>query len=259
MIKKISIFLIFFISHISEARVFNFKSESVGAYFNATGASSLLSKDSFDSSSGASSLFTDSFSLNSGFELGMLMIPATGLTLTLSVQGIRSDILTEIKAKNISGTDLMSLTSSVFALNSKLSMEIDISNSGTARSYFHLGAGYSDISLNQEYSFTATGKSTYSISSDSYFEKSGAMAISYTSGFGYEFLAVDNVTMNLELGYRVLPVKNLTYKAAYSELIQSPGSASKGDEVLNNDGSKRNFNFGGAYIGIGFRFYINTI
>ncbi|MCB0413883.1 MAG: hypothetical protein KDD50_06090 [Bdellovibrionales bacterium] len=253
--------LILFVSIPGQARVFNFSSESIGAYFNATGQSSLLDRDPFVNSSGANTQFSNNgFEYHPGFELGVVSILSKGFTITTSLQILKSDLYPRnFVGFDSGGTKLLDVTSSVFALNPKISFEFDMSNKGTTRSYMHFGVGYADITIDQAYTLTAAGQSTYSFSASEYVEKLRTYGLSYTVGLGYEFLAIDNVTLNLEAGYRVLPLADLTYKAAYSELLTQPGSAQAGDSALDNNGKKRSMEFGGGYIGVGFRFYINTL
>jgi len=132
-----------------------------------------------------------------------------------------------------------------------------MSNTGTSKFYLHAGASYSNISLENEYTFTAAGLAGFTTPQVADFtEKSSVNKLTYTAGAGYEFLAVDNVTMNLVMGYRFMKAAALTHLNSYNAIDRV---VLKGDRLKNNDGLDREANLGGVYVGAGFRFYISVL
>lgn len=254
-VKGLLFFVPFFIVFQSYARVFNFKNENLAVFFQGSGGLSSVSNNVFAKSSGSSTVFSSSdvVAYNPAFDLGFLFKLSEGFVVTTSMQLLQTKQVVA-KGTNSSGTELMTVTSDVFVMNPRLQFEVDVYNAGTSRFYINAGAGYADVSVDNKYEFTATGSTTYSSIAD-YTEKSNNYFISYTMGLGYEYIFVDNVTMNLDLGYRYLKVGQLTHK---HDTTTINGAVSKGDVVKNNDGLNREFDLGGVYVGIGFRFYINV-
>ncbi|MBT4761814.1 MAG: hypothetical protein HOO06_08975 [Bdellovibrionaceae bacterium] len=250
-----SLLFILIFSFSAQARVFDFSGESLAAYFHTTGGLSKIGDLAYSNSSGASTVFTDTVPYHPGFELGFLFGIGGAMVVKAGAELIQTKQLTAISGKNASGTELFTLSSRVFAFNPNLTFEFNISQDKTSRFFFALSAGWSIIDMDNDYTFSATGKSELSVAAD-YIEKSQATMITYGSYIGYEILAVDNVTFLMNVGYRHIPVSQFEYKNDYADLIGSL-QKTKGEAVVNNDGSIRSMDFGGPFVGLGFRFYIN--
>jgi opacity protein-like surface antigen len=127
---------------------------------------------------------------------------------------------------------------------------------GNTRFYLAGGAGLAMVTVENRYAMTAAGKSQTGLSD--FNELMEGTATSGHVGLGMETLFTDNVTFTMDVGYRYLPVTALKYKGD-AKTLQKPGGVSKGDPVVNADGSSRTLNMGGLIIGVGFRFYLNFI
>jgi hypothetical protein len=255
---KFIIGLIFFItSSFAQARVFDFGGESLAAYFHTTAGYSTIGNFAYANSSGENTVFTDTVPYIPGFELGFLFGIEGSLVVKIGAEIIQTKELSQISGKNAAGQELFLLDSKVFGFNPNLSIEFNISQDAKSRFFFATTVGWVVMSIDNGYTFSTPGNSELVVAAD-YIEKSEASVLTYGGSVGYETLAVDNVTIMLNAGYRHIPVDKMTYKHDYTDLIGSQ-TATKGDPVLNNDGTKRTFHFGGPFVGVGFRFYINFL
>ncbi len=242
---------------VSQARVFDFNGESLAAYLHLTGGLASIGDDAYADSSGLDTVITETVPYNPGFELGFLFGIAGAVVIKLGAEVLQTKQLPKISGKNASGDERFTLDSKVFGFNPNLALEFNIDQDNQSRFFFAANVGSINISVDNAYTFNAKGLSELSVTGD-YTEKSEASFLTYGAYLGYEMLAVDNVTFMMNVGYRHIPVPELKYKHDYPDLIDSQ-SALKGDVVLNSDGSTRKFDFGGPYVGLGFRFYINFL
>ncbi len=63
----------------------------------------------------------------------------------------------------------------------------------------------------------------------------------------------DTTTVVVEFGYRQLKVDNLKYS---KDVTTFSGAKSSGDAVVTSSGEKRELDFSGGFISLGFRFYM---
>ena len=256
--KKLFVFIVLLSQLIvvsAHARVFNFKSESLAVFFEGDYSASTIGNNAISQSSGSSTKFTDRVPYDGAFELGFLFLPTEKMTITMSLQGLQTKKLVNVEGQNASGTKLMGVTSEIFALTPKISMEFVLGTIDTSRSYFFIGAGLADVTMDNTYVFTAAGTTAYSTAD--YIEKSSARTWMYTAGLGYEYLMVDNVTMNLSVGYRYLPINEFKLKHDTATIYSA--TAKKSSVLLNDDSNPRKINLSATYIALGFRFYINLM
>lgn len=247
--------LLIIAGHEASARKFSFNSEDMAAFFRGTGGLSAVDQDAFDKSSGAAtSLSSEKSSFNYGVELGFLLKIHETLNLRLGAEILQAKV-SEVKGKNASGTELFTLESDIFAFNPMANLEFAWGASETSRFIGYLGFGLASVRLDNKYEMTTTG--TSELSQNSFTEKSEGSFVNGVVGVGWEGLFVDNVTAMVDVGYRFLDVNKLKHSA--DNPVMGGGTASKGSEVTNADGSQRTFDLGGPYIGLSFRFYIDII
>ncbi len=235
------------------ARVFDFKDAALAPYMRGTGGLSSLAQDPFGNSSGTSTTIAGTTQYNYGGELGMLL----GLSPVFHIR-LGAEVLQEnpvvADGLNAAGNSRFSLNSSVFVFNPNVAFEYVYSIKGNVRFFAEFGVGYANVTVVNDYKMTPTGTSELGVSD--FKETMAKNVISGTAGMGMEMMFTDNVTFLVDVGYRYLPVSSLTYKAPVSNIVK-PSGVQSGDTVLNADGSKRSFNLGGLYGGVGFRFYLN--
>lgn len=214
---------------------------------------SRVKQDPFVYSSGSQSEFTaaQSVSMNTFGELGVQFVTGN-LIVRMGVEALRPKVLTAV-GKNSGGTELFTLTSSVFGMHPNIAFEYIYSKLGNTRFYFLLGGGAAQVTLDNQYEFTTDGTTAYSLAD--YTEKSEVWAYSGQVGVGFETHFVDNSTFSMDFGYRYLPVTGLKHKIANTTLAQ--GSVAPGAPVLNHDGGARQLDLGGFHVGMTFRFYID--
>lgn len=243
-----------FVSQAAQARVFNFKNEYLASYLRATGGMSGVGSDAFKKAGGADTLYTDEVSYNFSGEIGFLLRFKDRVTVRLGMEILQTKPLKEIAGKNSGGDNRFLLTSEVLILQPTATVEVNIIPNSESRFFIFAGAGLSDITMDNTFAMTATGTSELGGVTD-FSEKATATAISGYGGVGYEMLMADTVTVAFELGYRYLPVPKLEFKGDATTIAQ--GAVVKGGTVLNTDGSKREFDMSGAFVSVGFRFYID--
>jgi hypothetical protein len=242
--------------HIAEARVFNFKDSDVAAYVRGTGGLSALDQDPFGNSSGVGTTVNGSTSYDYGAEIGLMLALSPKLHLRIGAEVIQESPVSA-PGTNSAGTQLFTLSSSVFVFNPNVALEYVYSTHGNTRFFGELGAGYANVSVVNQYTMTAAGTTALG-GVGSYKETMQDNTMSAIAGLGLETLFTDNATLILDFGYRYLPVKGLVYKAPVDNIV-SPGGVTQGQQVLNADGSKRTLNLGGLFGGIAFRFYFNSL
>lgn len=241
----------------SHARVFKFDSENLATYFSASGgdASGLAGK-AFSDSSGANVTTDAAVPYMTGVEFG-LITALQKVTLKIGLEVMQAPQV-EVEGKNPSGTKLFDLTSSLSVFNPNIVFEYASEPMPQSKFYYFAGIGWATLTIDNAYIFTSDGLSHYAeISAGDYTEKIQSTFPSYSLGIGYEMLATDNVTFNMVLGYRYMEAATLTHKADLSEAVNYAGAVVAGDEVIDNSGDARSLSLSGAYISLGFRFYID--
>jgi hypothetical protein len=242
------------LSPVAEARVFKLSEADVSAYFFGTAALSRIGDAPFALSSGSDTLFNEEVAYNFSGELGFTYRMSPGLFLRVGAQLLQSKTLTRAEGRDAGDQLLLYLTSRAFAFVPHGTLELDALQSDSERAFFFLGVGAADVSLDNDYEFTATGLATYPAVTSDYKETSGQSLISSHAGVGYEGLFADNVTFFTEAGYRMLVASRLKYKDDFST---PEGAKTKGAPALNSDGTDRIVDLSGFFVGFGFKFYLS--
>lgn len=243
--------LIYLCPQFAFARVFDFNDESLAAFFRVSAAMSSVGRDAYGNAGGSGTSFGDEVPYNQSIELGFLLA-IKSVVFKFGAEAYQASTITDAAGKNASGTKLMDATSKIFVFNPNLVVEYSINFDSQSRSFVGVGAGYSTVSVDNDFRLTSDGQAAFPSVSD-YIEKLDATVISYSLNYGWEYSFIDNVTATIEMGYRYMPFDELEHKADYTTFN---GAVTKGDVAINNNGSKRSFDMSGPYVGLAFKFYI---
>lgn len=234
------------------AKVFNITEASFASYFKGNYGISQLKDDAYEKSSGSQTIFKDSADFNWGGEIGFAF-PSKDYSLKIGLLVVAPSVSSDIKGKNSSGTELMSLDSSVFGFFPMAHFEYYVAKNHLGRVYLSFGGGYGKVSMKNNYTFTAAGDTAYSPLT-SFTEKATQYTYLVETAIGYEMSFVQSVTFSFDFGYRYSVARSLEYSGAGSDFN---GGHNEGDPVLNSDGTHRSLDLGGVFTGLSFRFYFN--
>lgn len=240
----------------AEARKFSFETEDIAAYFRGTGGLSSIGQKPFADATSSSTvaLSSEQPQLNYGGELGFFFKMSGNLGFRIGAEIMQSAVA-DVKGTAPGGSaEYFSLESDIFVFNPNAAIEYSFMGDTTSRFVAYFGLGYASVRLDNAYTINAAGETALGVSS--YTEKSNGSFVNGVVGLGWEGLFVDNVTAFVDVGYRFLQVNKLSYTADETVI---GGSVSKGDEVTNANGQTRQFDFGGPFVGLAFRFYIDVI
>ncbi len=242
------------ISLSAHARVFNFKNESIAPYFRGTGGLSAVGSDAFGKAKGAAThLGSEKSAFNYSGEVGVLFHLVETFSFRLGVEAIQAQQVTDLKGKNAAGDELYALESTNFIWHPNAAAEFIHKQDDRFRFFSYLGFGQASLTVENDYKMTTLGENTYV---PSYKEKLEDSAFSYFAGVGFEVLLADTTTFELDLGYRYLKFSKPKHKGPITTI---QGDFEKSEAAINDDGSNRDLDFSGFYIGTSFRFYIEII
>ena len=239
----------------AQARIFNYKDSNLAMFLGGSLGTSQASQDAFANADGAAAVDKDTKYAYSG-EFGVLLGLNENLRMRMGAEIIQHTPISKAPGLNASGAELFSLDSSIFVFNPNLVFEYSFKNLGGFRFFGEAGVGYAMVTASNSYAMTAAGTSAFGVSD--YKEGMTGTAISSMAGVGMEMIFVDNTTFSLHAGYRHIPVKELKY-AGDVKTISQPGGVSKGDTVLNSDGSKRALNLDDIFVGVTLRFFLHFL
>lgn len=241
-----------FVSQVAQARVFNFKTESVASYFRGTYGFSSLKQDPYVNNSGAGTRFDKKFGSNVGGEIGVYVAVASRVGLRLGVEAIQGLPVTAAKGSSSSGVERWNLNSNVYAVQPVIVGEFVLLSSENIRLLSYLGGGMVWATMENRF----TKLTTSDLATDSYTETAKTTAFSGMMGVGAEMFFTDTTTFMVDLTYRYLPLTSWKYK---NSAAGSSGSFVEGDTVNNSDGSARKMDLSGFSVGMSFRFYIRFL
>jgi hypothetical protein len=237
---------------VAQARVFDFKDESVGTYIHALGGLSQLGDDPYGSTGGSGTNFSKNFKYNFGGDAGFVFKLAPRMTLRLGVEYLEGVPVTGAVGSSATGVQRWTLTSSASALVPQVGLEYLILQKAEFRAWAFAGAGYALVKVDNKY--TAASSSDLNIAS--YDEPSKSTAIAGFLGVGAEMLFTDSTTFFIDVGYTYLPVSGLAYTASGTG---TQGAFQSGQKITNDYGANRDIDLSCFHIGAGFRFYINVL
>ena len=249
--RFLSLCLLLFATH-ADARVFNINNIDFATYFKGSYGHSLLRDNAYEKSSGAQTTFSEGAKFNWGGEVGFAF-PTPHFTMKIGLNILAPHVPSDTKGTDTSGTELMSLDSSVYGIFPVAHLVYYIINKRYGRFFFSIGGGYGKVTMKNDYTFTAAGDAAYAPLT-SFTEKASQTTYLIESSFGIEMGFAHAVTVLFDIGYRYSVAKNLKYEGAGTTFN---GSHNEGDPVLNSDGSQRSLDLGGVFTGLSFRFYFN--
>lgn len=237
---------------VSDARKFDFKSESFASYLKGTYGPSAVGRSPFGDSSGASTtVFDQTISSNYSGEFGFLL-STTNFNLRGAVEMLIPSHISDVKGKDAGDNILFNLDTRTTAVIPMFYVDIIGLRTPTSKAFVGAGIGYGYVKVENRYELTAAGLATYPTLGD-FTEKAEGQAVASHVYAGYETLLTDTTTVVFDLGYRYLNANSLTHLAAADTFN---GSVVRGDRVTKANGTSRGIDLSGGYIGLAFRIYI---
>ena len=232
----------------AEAKIFDFKNASYGAFVGGTYGPSQASDMAYGGSSGDKVNFDQKEQSNYSAEFGFIASHQK-VNFKLYAEYLFPKHLTNVTGSNASGTSVYNLDTQVTALIPTAALEYAIKSGNTWRWLVAGGYGYAMANMANKYTFTSAGQS-YGLSN---FEEDATATSSMYMGYtSLEFQFTEIGTMMLSAGYRYLRLNNWTNS---SPVTGFNGSEASGATLTNQDGSNRSVNLSGPYAGVSFRFY----
>lgn len=234
-----------------QARVFDMNKESVASYFRGGYGLSTIGKSAFEDSSGADMSFNGEVKNTYNGEFGFVFT-GSKVSFRLGFEYLGpSAVITQ--AKNNSGVVMYKLNSNISALVPKAGLEVNLKQTSLWRVFFLGSFGQATVKLTNKYEFTSDGLAQFPGMSN-YTEDARGITNLTDLAFGFEGLMSDTTTYLLEAGYRQCELNKLKHNESYTTFN---GAVDKGAIARNEDDSKKTLSLTGAYVSIGFRFYLN--
>lgn len=224
------------------ARVFNMKSEAVGSYMLFSTGSSLLKDQAFVKESVADS-YDAEVSTNTSGEFGVFF-GASYATFGFGIEIIQPTVIKEMVAKQ-NGSKVYVADSTIQVYTPKAFMDINVHTGNTHRVYVRGYMGAATAQVQNVYSNVTLSTGAHTV------EMKGSGAL-YGGGAGVEFFMMDTTTFVLQADYRILKIQSLKYS---KDVTTFGGAKSSGDTVTDTSGAKRELDFSGIQMSLGFRFY----
>jgi hypothetical protein len=228
---------------------FDMKNAGFGTYIRGEYGLAVRGDASYADSSGSGVSFDGTRASNAGGEFGLAWSgPKTvfrvscGLLLPQRLSGLLG---------GSNGTDYEELDSKVTVILPQVGVDFVVKAFPASRILVSVGGGYAYVTTQNIYKLTTAGAAAFPGVSD-HTETGKGNALSFQLSTAYEFEFADHATLVLDLGYRYLRVSALTTP---EDVTTFTGSYRAGETLKNNDGSDRSLDLGGAFAGVGFRFY----
>lgn len=245
------ILLLFLFVVPAEARVFNLQNETFAPYLRGTAGLSSAGKSPYAHSSGMTTEFNDEIEYNYTGEVGVLLT-SKHVGFTLGVEFLTSKKVSPVGSSS-GGVEWMGLDSQIKGTFVKAGLLFQRpSASPNYRSYVGFNAGFGKLKMQNDYALTADGTTQYSLTNVE--EKATAETFLAEVTLGFEFSFADVSTMVIEGGYRYLKADDWKYDGSGTNFM---GTYNDGDPVLNHDGTARQVNMSGWFLGLGLRIYVD--
>ncbi len=239
-------FITLFISQSSHARIFSFGKETLAGYFSVAESSSAVAKNLSDKESSASS-YSKGLGMNLSGEFGISYIRHF-LGLRFGLEFMKPLPLDNVTASDAAGNTLYTGKYDLLAYAPKVGLEFYLINRQTTRVYLLATIGSSSVTITNSYASPTIAPGA------SFSEQTKGSATTWTAGAGWEYYLFDTTTICFEVYQRSLNYTSLTYASAGTNFI---GTHAAGDPVLKTDGTARQVNLGGTYIGLTFKFFVH--
>jgi hypothetical protein len=254
-LKSYFCFFILIFSSLSEAREFDFGSQTFSTYLRGTGGFCNLQRGAYAPGFPSSVVFNDSNSTTYSYsaELGFAYTSPKAYTLRVGVELLYPNSSASTTGYNSSNAALFNLSSKMYSVIPQANVEIFLKKKPNYRIYLGLGGGYALTTFTNTVTMTAAGSSAYG--EGSYTESASGNGIMGQGYLGLEFPAFDNVAFSFDLGYRYLKVSGYTANGGYTSLNGT--TTTTGGAVVNADGTARTTDLGGASGAFNLRIYFN--
>ncbi|AFY02770.1 hypothetical protein [Bdellovibrio bacteriovorus] len=234
----------------AQARVFNINNETFAAYFDVSAGPSAIGTGAFDGEATGLS-YSGGSGYNYSGEFGFLYTRQY-MSLRFGLEIIRPSAIEGSSATNASETELYTADSQILGYAPKLGVEFNLQSNARSRSFVALGVGAASVTMKNSYTLTTDGQTAFPGVSNHDVEAKGSGTL-LNASLGYEGLLTDTTTIVVEMGYRQLNIENLEYTKSVTTF---KGPVNSGDKVTTAAGEQRDLNLSGAFIAIGFRFYL---
>ncbi|MDZ4678003.1 MAG: hypothetical protein SGI74_10920 [Oligoflexia bacterium] len=236
---------------ISDARVFNFKSQTAAAYLRGAVGLNKLQKYAYAPGFPTIVDFPDNDGVNQNYSGEFGFSFTKGITTRLGVELLYPQLTKELEGR-VNTLKALSVTSQVYAVIPQINFEIPMKSSTNYKLFIGGGAGYALATLKNTVTMTPTGTTLYGVTD--YIEEGSGFGIMGQAFAGIEFSFFDNVSMSLDSGYRYLVVNNYTANRSASTVR---GRIESGNQIKNIDGTNRFTDLSGPWAAMTFRFYFN--
>lgn len=232
------------------ARKFSLEQRHVAPYFKGSWNSSTIGKDAFKDANGNATGISEEVQYQYSGEFGLFLL-SKSFGVRIGVLGVYPQILDNVEGKNSAGALQYNLSSSIYGVFGVIHLEYNMLFTPSSRMYFSVGGGIGSVTVLNHYKFV--NANTYSLGD--FTEELRAYPPVFEGALGFEFLLLDNVTMFMDAGYRHLLVTDLRHQRDFSGFNST--TIHKGDEARDVNNKRREINMGAAFVGLGFKFYIN--
>lgn len=250
-LRSLSFVTLIFGAVVSEARVFNFNSESFAAYLKGSIYPGRVENTLHSESHGADSTMDSYVPYNLSGEFGFVYATPRA-QFRFGMEIIRPSDKEDEPGTDASGTVLFTRTSELTILVPKVGFDVTLKSWPQDRIYMGATVGYASLAARNSYKLTAAGTTEYGIGE--FYEDLRGGAPQYEGFVGYERMFTDATTFGLEGGYRNLVFKEIKHN---NDVTTFQGPVEKGDAAKNDDGSDRSLNMNQFHIGLNLRFWIH--
>lgn len=219
--------------------------EAFASYFLLTGGLSAIKDQAFALESTATT-YDSEVKTNIGGEIGFSYITGRAAW-RFGFEIIKPGTLSGVSAQ-ASGSEIYQLKSDLSCYIPKLGIELIVRQTPGMRLAILGYAGTASLSLKNDYTqLSVSPNGDFSLEAKSSANLMGG-------GFLGEFYMMDTTTFILEAAYRDLKFKDIKYSKDVAAGFN--GAITAGDSMVDNTGAKRSIDFSGAYVSIGFRFWL---
>lgn len=239
---------------LAQAKIFDFKSAKVAAYFGGAYGpgfeNTLLSKSNSNSTTSVTLAQEEHSSLLGG-EFGFIFSGGM-VNLGFGAEILKPKDLPDISGKDSSDTELYTVTSEISVIIPKGKLEITLKRWPKSRLFLGGEGGWAYLIGRNSYTFTTAGSTAYSGLED-FYEDIRGNAPMFAGTLGFEKVLSDTTAFLVAAGYRSL---NFTEVNHNRDITTFQGSVSKGDLARNIDGQVRSLDLSGYMLTGALRFWL---
>ncbi len=238
----------------SHARIFDFTKSTSSTYLKGDYGFNRVQKMAYQPGFPSAISFPSLGGVSQNFaaEIGF-GINVHKFTTRFGLQLLFPQLMTGLAGTSASGTQLLSVTSQLYAIIPKVDFEVALKQTAETKTYLGFGLGYAFVTLRNSVGFTPSGNAAYPGVSD-YIETGATNALMVEAYGGVEYLLFDTVGFGLDAGYQYLPVGSINVSQSSTTIS---GAETSGGVMKNADGSSRNFDLSNIFAAASLRIYFN--